>query len=207
MLGELIRREKTGKGAKLRTGLFENCLLLVAQHMVQFDIEGVESPPMPERVFSWPVYDIFETRENRQLFVGAVTEGQWSTLCGILGLGQLLVDPELQTRLQQIAARDRTIPLVAKAIRHRMFDQLTQAFEEAGIPFSPIARPAQMYDDAHVNRPDGLRTSRYADKKDFSAPGLPFSVNGKAVWPDTVDLPQIGEHTAEIFAALKDGQA
>ena len=31
----------------LRIGLFENSLLLVAQHMVQFELEGVSPPPMP----------------------------------------------------------------------------------------------------------------------------------------------------------------
>ncbi|NDW45784.1 CaiB/BaiF CoA-transferase family protein [Ruegeria sp. PrR005] len=82
VLAALLERGKDGKGHVLRTGLFENCLLLVAQHMVQFDIEGREAPPMPEREFSWPVYDIFETSEGRQIFVGAVTEGQWETSSG-----------------------------------------------------------------------------------------------------------------------------
>jgi crotonobetainyl-CoA:carnitine CoA-transferase CaiB-like acyl-CoA transferase len=86
VLGALLERDKTDAGHSIRIGLFENCLLLVAQHMVQFDIEGTEAPPMPERVFSWPVYDIFKTREERQIFVGSVTEGQWDKLCPILQL-------------------------------------------------------------------------------------------------------------------------
>lgn len=202
VLGELIRRERTGTGAKVRAGLFENCLLLVAQHMVQFDIEGTESPPMPERVFSWPVYDVFETREGRRIFVGAVTEGQWTTLLGILRLGELLADPTLRTRPEQIAARDRTLPVIAAAIRERAYDDLLSAFEESGIPFSPIARPAEMYDDPHVNRPGGLILSRYPDKKDFRAPGLPVTVDGRPLQPEDADLPRIGEHTAEVLASL-----
>ncbi|WP_349371224.1 CoA transferase [Salinarimonas sp.] len=205
VLGELLHREKTGEGANVRTGLFENCLLLVAQHMVQYEIEGVESPPMPERVFSWPVYDIFETREGRQIFVGAVTEGQWGQLCRLLELRGLLDDPTLQTRPQQIAARDRTLPVVADAIRMRAFDDLVAAFEETGIPFSPIARPAEMYDDPHVNRPGGLMTSHYPDKKDFRAPGLPYTVDGVTPCPVSLDLPSIGQHTEDVLSRLREG--
>lgn len=49
VLGALLQRRQDGQGYAIRIGLFENCLLLVAQHMAQFDIKGTEAPPMPER--------------------------------------------------------------------------------------------------------------------------------------------------------------
>ncbi len=202
VVSALFERGDEGEGQEIRTGLFENCLLLVAQHMVQFDIEGVESPPMPERLFSWPVYDIFETAEGRQIFVGAVTEGQWATLCGILGLDDLAKDPRLQTRPDQIAARDWTLPIVGQAIAARAYDDLLAALDDSGIPFSPIARPAEMYDDPHVNRPGGLIESRTPDGKIFRAPGLPIEVDGEPLVCQSVDLPGIGEHTEEILQEL-----
>lgn len=202
VLGQIIARGRDGKGSVVRSGLFENCLLLVAQHMVQFDIEGTESPPMPERIFSWPVYDIFQTRDGRQIFLGAVTETQWTVLCRVLGLEVLLSDPRLQTRPDQIAARSWTLPIVAKAVAALDYADLLAACDAAALLCSPIARPAEMYDDPHVTRPGGLIHSRYADKKDFRAPGLPFSVDGTSPVPDDADLPSIGQHTAEILSAL-----
>ena len=76
-MGALMERQNSGKGRDIRVGLFESGLLFAAQHMVQFELEGTSPPPMPERDFSWPVYDIMETADGRQIFVGAVTEGQW----------------------------------------------------------------------------------------------------------------------------------
>ncbi len=207
VLGALLQRREDGAGRAIRIGLFENCLLLVAQHMVQFDIEGREAPPMPEREFSWPVYDIFATAEGRQIFVGAVTEGQWATLCGILGLGGLLADPGLQDRMAQIEARDRTLPVFAKAIAARSFADLIAEFEEAGIPFAPIHRPAEMYDDPHVNRPGGLVASARSDGKSFRAPGLPLEVDGQPLLPASADLPAIGADTDAVLAALGLGPA
>src|SRR5690606_38529210 len=139
VVAALMERQKTGRGRELRVGLFENCLLLVAQHMVQFELEGKNPPPMPERDFSWPIYDIFTDVHGKQIFVGAVTEGQWAIVCELLGLEEFLTDPRLQTRMDQINARSWTIPRVAEKIAALDSQQLAQAFEARGIPFSPIA--------------------------------------------------------------------
>jgi len=201
VLAVLMERKETGKGRSLRVGLFENCLLLVAQHMVQFELEGTNPPPMPERTFSWPVYDIFDTADGRQMFVGAVTEGQWAALCRLLGLDELLADPGLQARMDQIDARDRTIPIVARAIASRQSEQLAEAFEKLGIPYSPIAKPSDMYSDPHVMRPGGLATSRLPDGQSFRAPSLPFDVDG-VMLTGGGDVPAVGQDTGAVLGSL-----
>lgn len=202
VLAALHERTQTGKGRSVRIGLFENCLLLVAQHMVQFDIEGREAPPMPDRDFSWPVYDIFTTRDDRQVFVGAVTESQWVVLCTELGLETLLADPELQDRMQQIEARDRTIPVFASAIADRDFADLVARLEETGIPFAPIHRPAEMYRDPHVMRPGGLDEATLPGGQTFRAPGLPMEVDGTIPRPADLSIVDAGADTHAVLSAL-----
>lgn len=202
VLAALIGRGKTNDGAALRIGLFENCLLLVAQHMVQFDIEGTEAPPMPEREFSWPVYDLFKSKEGRQIFVGAATDGQWEKLCNCLGLPELLSDPRLQTRMDQIEAREWTLPLFAQKINEQNFVELVAVFEKDDLLFAPVSRPVEMYDDVHVNRQGGMTFSEYKEKKSFRAPGLPVEMNSKPLVPDNVNVPSIGEHTTQILQEL-----
>ncbi|AZO00863.1 CoA transferase [Mesorhizobium sp. M9A.F.Ca.ET.002.03.1.2] len=201
VLAALMERKETGRGRSLRVGLFENCLLLVAQHMVQFELEGTNPPPMPERTFSWPVYDIFDTTDGRQMFVGAVTEGQWTALCRLLGLDELLADPGLQARMDQIEARDRTIPIVARAIASRQSERLAEAFEKLGIPYAPIAKPSDMYSDPHVMRPGGLATSRLPDGQSFRAPSLPFDVDG-IMLTGGGDVPALGQDTGAVLGSL-----
>ena len=203
VLGALLQRQSTGKGTAIRSGLFESSLMLIAQHMVQFDIEGSEAPPMPEREFAWPVYDLFETSDKRLIFLGAATDGQWEKMCRALGLEKLLDDPKLQSRPDQIVGRSWTIPLIAGVIAIRTYDDLIKVMEENDLLFAPVKRPAEMYDDPHVNRPGGLLTSHYADKKDFRGPPLPIEANGQPVAAKSVDLPSIGQHNAEILTALK----
>lgn len=201
VLAALLERRETGEGRNLRIGLFENCLLLVAQHMVQFELEGSNPPPMPERTFSWPVYDIFLTADDRQIFVGAVTEGQWASLCKLLELEELLEDPRLQKRMDQIDARSWTIPIITGAIAQRPAGPLLEAFENLGIPYSPIAKPSDMYDDPHVMRPGGLVSSKTPDGRTFRAPSLPFDVDG-TVLSVSGDVPALGQDTSTVLSGL-----
>lgn len=200
VMAALMDREDTGEGREVRVGLFENCLLLVAQHMVQYELEGTIAPPMPERDFSWPVYDIFMTADGKQIFVGAVTLGHWDALCGLLGLDQLVGRDDLNTKMQQIDAREWTLPLIASAILKRKLADLEAAFLPLGIPYAPIAKPADMFDDPHVRRPGGLLPSRYGTKQ-FHAPGLPIDIDGVPTEFEA-DVPDIGEHTTDILKSL-----
>ncbi len=201
VVAALRERDSTGAGRSIRIGLFENCLLLVAQHMVQFELEGRSPPPMPERDFSWPVYDIFDTADGAQVFVGAVSENQWVTLCTWLGLQGLLDDPALQKRMDQINARDRTIPVFAAALRLRDKAAIMADLERLGLPFSPIAKPQDMYDDPHVTREGGMATSHLWTGETFRAPALPFEVDG-VMLTGGGDVDAIGAHSAEVLESL-----
>ncbi|TCU03646.1 CaiB/BaiF CoA transferase family protein [Rhizobium sullae] len=200
VLAAILDRQSSGNGHEMRIGLFENCLLLVAQHMVQFELEGKNPPPMPEREFSWPVYDIFADKDGKQMFVGAVTEGQWATICRLLDLDHLLTDPRLQTRMDQINARSWTIPLVAEKIAQHSVQELETQFEAVGLPFSPISKPCDMYDDPHVMRPGGIAVSSY-ENTTFRAPALPFEVDGTMLTGGG-DVPTVGMDNAEVLGAL-----
>ncbi len=206
VLGALLERRDGGEGRAVRVGLFENSLLLVAQHMVQYDIDGREPPPMPERDFSWPVYDIFTTRDERQIFVGAVTERQWAILCNLLGMEDLLDDPALQTKMQQIEARSQTLPRFADKIKDWEFEELMAALEKAGLPFAPIRRPAEMYQDPHVLRPGGLQVSALPDGGEIRAPGLPVEVDNRIPVPRSVDIAAIGADTEAVLGELGMGR-
>jgi crotonobetainyl-CoA:carnitine CoA-transferase CaiB-like acyl-CoA transferase len=201
VLASLLDREKSGHGRIVRVGLFENCLLLVAQHMVQFELSATRPPPMPERDFSWPVYDIFQTADGKSIFVGAITNGHWQALCRLLELTDLLADERLVSTMDRIDARPRLLPLITERIAARPFEALAAGLVDAGLPFAPINEPADMFDDPHVNRTGGLQRSRNADGKPFRAPALPFEFDDRGPRED-LDVPAPGADSAAVLDEL-----
>lgn len=201
ILAALMQRDRTGDGQEVRVGLFENCLFLVAQHMVHFELEGVAAPPMPERDFSWPVYDIFDTADGRQLFLAVVTDGHWQAACRLLDLEDLLDDPALQGQMDRINNRATFLPRFAEAVKAREMDDLCARLDAANIAFAPINRPQDMFDDPHVRRPGGLTPSHNADGTPFRTPSLPMEFDGESLSAPT-DVPTVGANTHEILGEL-----
>lgn len=200
------KRAGGGQGANIRIGLFENCLFLVAQHMVQYEMTGVKPLSMPEREHAWPIYDIFETAGGERIFIGVVTEGHWQSFCREFGLDAFLADPTLRTTTDRILARARILPRVAEIVRQRNAADLSARLDALNICFSPINRPEDLFDDPHVLRPGGLVNNIDADGKPLRVPALPVEWNG-ANLGEGLRVPALGADTAALRAELDGAPA
>lgn len=201
ILAALLERQKTGKGKRLRVGLFENCLFLVAQHMVQFDMTNVPSTPMPQRVHAWPVYDIFDTSDNQKIFIGVVTDGHWEAFCKTYDLETFLNDERLKTASDRIEARAYTIPIVADRMRNVRASDLMQKLDALSIPFARINSPEELFDDPHVQRDGGLVEFENVDGRHYRSPALPLELDGKGLGAD-LQVPELGADTDDILREL-----
>ncbi len=201
ILAALLERQHSGKGTDIRIGLFENCLFLVAQHMVQHDLTGVPSVPMPNRIHAWPIYDIFQTGDGQQIFIGVVTDGHWQSFCQTYDLPDFLTNPDLQTATARIAARAWTVPIVAQRIIQHDLAELVETLDRLSIPFANINRPEDMYHDPHVLREGGLVTDRNVDGQEFRTPALPLELDGQGLGTG-LSVPALGENTDEVLAEL-----
>ena len=151
------KRGGSKDGADIRIGLFENCLFLVAQHMVEYEMTGNKPRSMPEREHAWPIYDIFDTAGGERIFIGVVTEGHWQSFCREFGLKEFARRSErLRTTTDRILARARIIPRVAEVIKRWNVADLSAKLDALNICFSPINRPEDLFNDPHVLRPGGL---------------------------------------------------
>ena len=163
-LGALIQRGITGKGMEVQSALFENNVFLMGQHMLQFAMTGKHPAPMPARDNPWAVYDVFTVRDGEQIFLAAVSDPQWLTFCDALGFADLKADPV--ARDQQSArrgARSAARDAARAARRTGRADELAALFERVGLPFAPIRRPEDLYDDPHLNATGGLADIRLPD--------------------------------------------
>jgi crotonobetainyl-CoA:carnitine CoA-transferase CaiB-like acyl-CoA transferase len=189
-------------GAGIRIGLFENCLFLVAQHMVEYEMTGNKPRSMPEREHAWPIYDIFETAGGERIFIGVVTEGHWQSFCKEFGLKELLDDPDLRTTTDRILARGRIIPRVAEVVKRWKLADLSATLDRLNICFSPINRPEDLFDDPHVLRDGGLVNATNANGAAFRVPALPVEWNGGSIG-DGLKVPALGADTASVLSELE----
>ena len=197
----LLERHQTGKGTFVRSGLFESNMFLVAQHMVQYRQTGIAAAPMPERVSAWAVYDVFATADGKKIFVGVVSDKQWVLFCNAFELESLLQDVELQTNAQRVTCRDAFMPIIQEMFQQLDLSEASAICERVGLPFAPILRPDQLFDDPHVNHPGATVEVTLSNGVRTQVPALPFEYDGAR--PDLYrDLPKIGEHNNDVAREL-----
>jgi crotonobetainyl-CoA:carnitine CoA-transferase CaiB-like acyl-CoA transferase len=199
-LAALAERSRTGAGRRIDSGLFENCVLLMAQHMMQYAVTGHPVAPMPSRVAAWGIYDVFALVDGTQLFLGVVSDSQWRSFCSALGRADWARDERLATNPLRVAARPWLMPLVTEELQRRTADDLVGLATAAGLPWAPITRPEDLFDDVHLLGSGGLAPMRLPDGGEARVPLLPLAWDGDRL-PRRLDPPQVGEHTVEVLAS------
>ncbi len=201
ILAAIIERRTTGRGQYVKSALFENCAFLVGQHMTEGFMTGQPVVPMPDRIRAWAVYDTFRTSDGEMVFVGVVTDTQWKIFCEAFGLHELLADDDLKTNPQRVVARPRVIPIVTALFANMTKAELLAKCEKLGLPFAPITRPEDLFEDPHLKASGGLTDITLMNGTKTQVPILPVEMDGRR-FRTRLDLPKVGEHTREMLADL-----
>jgi crotonobetainyl-CoA:carnitine CoA-transferase CaiB-like acyl-CoA transferase len=202
ILCALHQRKATGVGQYVQSALYESCAFLMGQHMLEGFATGKTVKPMPDRIRAWALYDNFKTRDGELVFVGVVTDTQWKIFCEAFGFNEWLADPALKTNPQRVEARPRILPVVSALFGDMSKADLMKKCDELGLPFAPIAKPEDLFDDPHLNEGGGLApvTMPHSGIK-TKVPGLPVAMDGKRL-TTRLDIPKVGEHTRALLAGL-----
>jgi crotonobetainyl-CoA:carnitine CoA-transferase CaiB-like acyl-CoA transferase len=197
----LRERERTGRGQMVKSALFESTAFLMMQHMAGEVVTGRPLPPMPAREGAWAIYEPFATADGQQIFVGLTSNGHWQRFCEHFGRQDLLSDPAYRTNEDRVRARDTLRPLVADIVSRRKLADLAELFDRIDIPFAPVAKPGDLFDDPQLNAHGRMLEIEFTGGLRGKIPRLPIEI-GAHDFALRRPAPAIGEHTAEVLAEL-----
>jgi crotonobetainyl-CoA:carnitine CoA-transferase CaiB-like acyl-CoA transferase len=201
ILSAVEERHRTGTGQKVQSSLFETTVYLVGQHMAQMAVTGSAADPMPARISAWAIYDVFETADDSHVFIGVVTDALWQKFCELFGLDDLWADMSLRKNNERVLARARLMPQVRALVKNFTRDELIAKLDGTGLPFAPIGRPEDMFNDPHLLASRGLEAVTLDDGRETRLPGLPIEMDGRRMGRDGT-LPKPGRDTRVVLHAL-----
>ena len=203
-LAALAQRTQTGRGQEVQSALFENNVFLVAQHMMQYAVTGKPAAPMPSRISAWAVYDVFTVAGGEQIFLAVVSDTQWAIFCDAFEFADLKADPRLGSNNLRVHAREWLLPVLRERMANRTAADISDMFERIGLPYAPITRPQDLFDDPHLNGTGGLAPVTLPDGRQTTMPLLPLTLSGQRL-PLRQDPPVLGEHTDQLLRELGYG--
>lgn len=177
ILTALYERQKTGKGTLVNATLFESVAILMAQHMAIAAITGKEPPPMPMRGRAWSIYDLFDV-SGEQIFLGITSDRHWKRFCEVFGFDDLLSDARLETNQSRIEQRDWLLSSIADRLSTMDKSTVMELAERASIPFAPVSKPAELFEDPQMNQSGSLMETQLAPDVIAKMPKLPIRLKG-----------------------------
>ena len=200
-MAALAQRTHTGVGQEVQSALFENNVLLVAQHMLQYQVTGQAAKPMPSRISAWAIYDVFEVQNGEQIFLAVVSDTAWKIFCEVFSYADLLADERLKTNNARVAQRDWLIPLLRERLRVHSSKHLSDLFEKNSLPYAPITPPHELLDDEHLKATGSLAPLTLDDGREIQTVLLPISLNQARLKVRT-GVPRLGEHNDDVLRSL-----
>jgi crotonobetainyl-CoA:carnitine CoA-transferase CaiB-like acyl-CoA transferase len=197
----LRERERTGRGQMVKSALFESTAFLMMQHMAGEVVTGRPMPPMPSREGAWAIYEPFATADGEQIFVGLTSDGHWRRFCEQFDRRDLSENPAYKTNEDRVRARPVLLPLVGEIIARHKLAELAGLFDRIDIPFAPVAKPGDLFEDAQLNAGGRMLEIEFPNGVRAKLPRLPIEM-GDHDFGLQRQAPPLGEHTAEILAEL-----
>ena len=129
------------------------------------------------------------------------SDKHWEAFCRIFDRMDLGTDPRLATNNSRIEERAWLHPELERIFAGLPLDEIIAKCDAAGIPFSPIAEPEDLFEDPQLNEGDSLLLATLPDGRQAKLPKLPIALNGIR-FELRNDIPEIGEDTFAILREL-----
>ena len=207
ILAALYRRELTGEGDSIEAGLFDTIVFWISQYITTAQMTGVNPAPRGThnsgmgKTMGWGVYQLFPTRDGKQVFIAVTGNRHWAGLCDALGFDDWKCAPEFSNNRKRGAEKRRIAERVKQAVQMYTYDEITARLYKALVPYAPVGTPLDLVDEKHLNEAQRWLPLKIGDK-DFKVPKLPLTMGRTREFEVREQPACLGEHTDSILEEL-----
>jgi len=192
----LIQRAATGIGQHIDMALLDVATSTMANQALNFLITGTPPGLMGNAHQNLTPYQVFDCADGF-IIIATGNDGQYQRLCALLGLPDMAEDPDYVHNQNRIANRGEMTRRLTEATLTFTKADLLKACEENGVPAGPVNNLEEVFDDPQIR-------SRVMVSELEGVPSVrsPIRFSGAELALER-GAPKLGQHSAEILAALK----
>jgi len=151
ILSALHERHTTGLGKTIRASLFESSTFLMGQFMAGVTSNKEQIPPMPARKQIWAIYKLFDTADQKKVFIGVISDKHWVSLCLAFRWNDLLKDERWLHGQGRLAGQEELVTEVSARILKLPYTNIVQSCLRENVPFGEVNSPNDLLKNEHLN--------------------------------------------------------
>jgi len=195
-------RAQTGRGQHVDVSLYESAMSFCVYEAAGYFATGKTPARIGQRHRGSSPYQILRAKDG-YLAIGGAQENLWLRLCDALGRPDLPGDPRFAARADRVANNDALIGILESVLETRPRAEWLAELEAVGVPAGPVMDHAEVFADPHTLARGMVAEVDHPAAGRMRTIGTPVKL---AATPGAVErpAPMLGEHTAEVLAALAD---
>jgi len=190
ILGALLERERTGRGARLEISLLDTALSALVNVAQSALVTGSEARRFGNAHSSIVPYQTFAAADG-DLAVAAANDGLFARLCGVLGRPELADDERYRTNDRRVEHRDELTAALGAAFATRDSGEWVELLDAAGVPAGKVRGVLEALGDA-----------RTVTVEHPTAGELPLVASPVGPADGPLTPPLLGQHTREVLAEV-----
>jgi len=192
-------RHRTGEGQHIDMALLDVGMAVLANQAAGFINTGVEPVRMGNAHPSLVPYQDFATADGAML-LAIGNDGQFERFCQAVGRPEWAQDARFATNTHRVEHRAALIGLMVEVTRTRSTAEWIALLEDKAVPCGPINTLAQAFDDPQVQARN-LVLKQALPHATVATVASPLRLSASPVQM-RMPPPALGQHTAEVLAAL-----
>ena len=201
----LLAREKTGRGQRVETSLFEAALGLSVWEATEYWATGDAPRPLGSAHRLSAPYQAFRASDGF-LTIAALTTSHWERLCNVIDRAELPMDARFATNGDRMANLDELVAEIERALASHTVAEWVDRLLAEGVPCGPILNYAQVFEEPHASAREMIEVVDHPTEGSVRTLGIPVKLSET---PGSVRRPPplLGQHTKDVVASIDAGRS
>ena len=202
LVGALISRRKTGKGAYIDQSQAEAGAYFLGPAVMEYTVNGGIANRQGNRDPDMAPHGVFPCRgEERWVAIAVPGEKAWESFCRLVGKEEWLTDGRFATPAARKSHEEELEARVSEWTVQRTPEEAMALLQAAGVPAGVVANARDLLNDPQLKHREHFGELEHEEigTYTYERPAMHFS---KAPFPPQRPSPLIGEHTEYVLGEL-----
>jgi crotonobetainyl-CoA:carnitine CoA-transferase CaiB-like acyl-CoA transferase len=198
IMAALLRREKSGEGARLKTSLLDASYALMPNYTAsvlngepKFRRQGSGHPQLAP-------YEAYTAGDGKSLVIGAFHNESWRRLCAALERPDLENDERVGDNTSRVQNRKLLAEIINGELARRSAAEWLEILRTADVPVAPVMEMEESLAFFTEHNPDLYVDGIPSNAGEIRMLRAPFEIDGERPF-HPLGAPSLGEHTDEVL--------